>query len=346
MTLQSVPLANSLRLREIDHGGRIMMRGERGLAVGVVQGALFELGYMLPFSVLPNGSLDGIYGKETEHWVHRFQEKTGLKSDGRVGIKTIREIDSALLAHAAPKTAPAPPRPPPPPPTPYKLGTANPPLSADAGSGIWNSKEWTAKMVGLKYGFLESSDIVAATIGVDAAKNLIHYFDNDGKDWSIDLDKMIREVPSARAALNNEVDLAKTFAETLGPGTYDITSVGARGGYNRQHENQNWFLAVGGYTRWGKGHLVVTDAPDGRRYDLLFDYRFYDRYNWDGGKSTHIMKWDFSDDFLGEFNREGLAKEYDYYGAARRRLQWKQGEAIPDSQIATPLPAPTPQAGN
>lgn len=345
MSLQSVPLANSLRLREIDHGGRIMMRGERGLAVGVVQGALFELGYMLPFSVLPNGSLDGIFGKETEHWVQRFQQKTGLKDDGRVGIKTIREIDAALLAHASPKPPPAPPPPPPPSPL-YKLGTANPPLGHDPGSGIWNSKEWTAKMVGLKYGFIESSLVVSETIGPDATRNLMHYFHNDGKDWSIDLDKMIREVPSARAALEDEIYLAKAFAETLGPGTYDITAVGARGGYNFQNENRNWFLAVGGYTRWGKGRLVVTDAPDGRRYDLLFDYRFYDRYNWDGGKSTHIMNWDFSDEFLGEFNREGLAKEYDYYGAARRRLQWKQGEDIPDGQIALPLPAPNPLAGN
>jgi hypothetical protein len=188
-----------------------------------------------------------------------------------------------------------------------------------------------------------------------------HYLANEGTDGWIDLDKMIREVPSARAALRDEVGRAKTFAETLAPGTYDITSTFTRGGRDWMGENKNWFFAVGGYSRWGKGHLVVADRAGRKHYELFFDYKFYDRYNWDEGKAVNIpmsrpLAWaaqhiggfepgknpavgdpDHSifvtDELMGEFQREGLAKEYDNYGLAQRHLEWNEGEAIPDAQI-------------
>jgi hypothetical protein len=146
---------------------------------------------------------------------------------------------------------------------------------------------------------------------------LKHYFDNDGKDSWIDLDKMIR--------------------------------------------------AVGGYAHWGKGRLVATDAACRKHYDLLFEYKFYDRYNWDKMKSTDIplsrpLAWvaqhagfapgqdksvgdpdhsiHVTDELMGEFQRQGLAREYDDYGLARRHLEWNQGGAISPAQIASALPVP------
>ena len=112
------------------------------------------------------------------------------------------------------------------------------------------------------------------------------------------------------------------------------------GGYNSHSENPNWFFAVGGYSVWGKGRVTVTAAPDAARYDLAFTYRLCDRYNWDTGKSVKILGVTVTDTFMGEFHREGLAREYDYYGTALRRFQWKKGEAIPGVQLATPIPAP------
>jgi peptidoglycan hydrolase-like protein with peptidoglycan-binding domain len=316
-----------------------MVRGERGFWVGLMQAGLVDLGYRLPFSTLPKGDLDGIFGKETEAAVRHFQKKNGLHVDGWVGLKTIREMDAALLAKAGPP--PPPPKPAPPlPPSGYALGTSDPPHHADPGAGPWNSNPKTAKMISLKAGFLESWPAIYEIIGPDATKNMMHYMENTGGDGWIDLDKMLREVPSARRRFDEEVILAKQFAETLDPGTYDITSTGGRLGYNQKSENTNWFYAVGGYTRWGKGRLVVADGPDKRQYDLGFDYKFYDRYNWDEGKQVKILGMVITDEFMGEFHREGLAKEYDYYGLARRHFQWKKGENIPNIQLTTEMPVP------
>jgi hypothetical protein len=214
-------------------------------------------------------------------------------------------------------------------------------------------------------------------VGPDATRNMVHYLDNDGKDWWVDLDKMIREVPSARVELDKEIAQAKRFSETLGPCTYDIVSTGLASGYNYQRENNNWYLAVGGYTHWGKGHLVVTDNGNGKHYDLLFEYHFYDRYNWDKEigpdgktywKSTDIplpkpVAWGaqcagfdpgqdpkvgdpghsihVTDELMGQFQLQGLAKEYDDYGVSLRRLEWNQGDpSISPSQVDRPIPVP------
>jgi len=358
MPLQSIPFSSSSRLVEIEKGGRIMVRGEHGLATGLVQAGLVDLGFKLPFSTRPDGHLDGVFGKETEAAVRKFQHKHGLRMDGKVGVKTIRQIDAALVA----KTPPSPPPPPPPPPvvSGYQLGTGDPPLHHDAGAGTWGSTPKTARMLTLKGAFLVGWRALYEFAWPDATLNLRHYLDNEGKVGWIDLDKMIREVPSAKRALANEVGRAKTFAETLPPGTYDITSTVTRGGYDWLGENKNWFFAVGGYTRWGKGHLLVTDRAGRKHYELFFDYKFYDRYNWDDGKSVDIpmsrsLAWiaqhagfepgknpavgdpdhsiHVTDQLMGEFQREGLAKEYDYYGLARRRFEWDDGEAIPAVQI-------------
>jgi len=60
-------------------------------------------------------------------------------------------------------------------------------------------------------------------------------------------------VPSARKRFLNEVSQAKTFVEALPAGTHAITSKRGEGGYNSKSESTNWFLAIGGYTSWGRG---------------------------------------------------------------------------------------------
>jgi hypothetical protein len=39
---------------------------------------------------------------------------------------------------------------------------------------------------------------------------------------------------------------------------------------------------------------------------------------------------------MGEFHRQGLAKEYDCFGSFKRHLTWKKGEAIPPNQLVAP----------
>ena len=67
----------------------------------------------------------------------------------------------------------------------------------------------------------------------------------------------------------------------------------------------------------------ISVAP--RKFLIDFEYKFYDRYNWDTGKSVTIAGITITDEFMGRFHRQGLAKEYDSVGSYRVWVQWNQG---------------------
>jgi hypothetical protein len=78
---------------------------------------------------------------------------------------------------------------------------------------------------------------------------------------------------------------------------------------------------------------IIKDAPGSPKYELEFEYRFSDRYNWDAGKSVTFAGITVTDTFMGEFHRQGLAKEFNCIGSVRRRFTWKKGRPIPPQQL-------------
>ena len=124
---------------------------------------------------------------------------------------------------------------------------------------------------------------------------------------------------------------------TLPPGRHSITSRNAEGGYNEKEQSSNCFFATGGYVSWGKADVLVQEAAGAVRYEMDFEYKLYDRYNWDAGKQVTILGITITDHFMGEFHRQGLAREFDCFGSVRRRLTWKQGAML--SQAQSPLTA-------
>jgi hypothetical protein len=60
-------------------------KGNKGDDVKVIQSKLKELGFL-------SGSVDGIFGSNTEKAVKAFQKSAGLKDDGIVGAKTIAAL--------------------------------------------------------------------------------------------------------------------------------------------------------------------------------------------------------------------------------------------------------------
>jgi hypothetical protein len=148
---------------------------------------------------------------------------------------------------------------------------------------------------------------------------------------------MVRDVPSAKERYEDEVAQAQEFAETLPLGTFSIRSKMAEPGYNEQKKSKNWFFAIGGYSSWGFGTATVAGDAANRRYTVEVEYKFYDRYNWDGGKSVTFHGIVVTHQFMGEFHRQGLAQEFDCFGSFKRTFTWKKGEEIPPSQLAPPV---------
>ncbi len=311
-----------------------LKHGAKGEAVSIVQGALLDLGIKLPKTVAKLALPDGIFGMETVGAVVAFQARkdVGLKQDGVVGQNTIAALDAKMAGKAPPVVKPPAVRPPPMT-AHYQLGTADPVLSHDLGSGKWKSKPATLSHKALKAAIIRILPDAYVVIGDDATKHMAHYLGNSGKALTIDLEDMIDDVPSAKERYEAEVSQAKTFVETLQPGSHQITSRQAQGGYNEKEENWNWFFAIGGYSSWGKGTATVAVNAGVRSYALDFQYKFFDRYNWDKGKEVTIFKIRITDEFMGEFHRQGIAQEYDCVGTISRRFSWSQGQHIPKQQL-------------
>jgi len=213
----------------------------------------------------------------------------------------------------------------------YKIGSGDPPITPDAGAGVWNSEPTTIEMRLKKAAIIQHLGAAYAVIGDDATKHLVHYFRNTGNDYTIDLEDLLNDVVGEKELYNRELSEAKRFVERIGrDGRFEITSQTARGGYILKRENWNWFFAVGGYSVWGKGVAnISSDSLNRKSYTLDFEYRFFDRYNWDGGKKVEIFGVEVTDEFMGRFHREGLAREFNMYGSYRKTVAWGQPTAAP-----------------
>jgi hypothetical protein len=219
----------------------------------------------------------------------------------------------------------------------FRLGIGDPPITPDIGSGAFNSVPTDVSMWALKQTIVEilppRGGAAVVFIGDDAAMHMKHYMDASGSRLTIDLEDMVSSGPTATERFKNEVRQAQLFVEKLPVGSHVFTSLTAESAYNYKHEGKNWYFAVGGYSTWGSGRATVRNGATGKEYEVQFEYKFYDRYNWDKGKSVSIAGIEISDKFMGEFHRQGLAREFDMNGSMTRHLRWKQGDKIPDAQF-------------
>jgi len=332
MPLKYLPFAASSQMEKAARNAPPLRQYSKGTAVALLQSALKDRGESLPTS-FKHGAPDGDFGGETRRAVISYQTKKKLGVDGVAGRETITALDADMV-----NAYPPPPTPPPPiAPTPstqhYAVGIGDPPLGHDPGAGAWNSKPVEASYIALKAAIIQALPASYVVIGDDAVKHMIHYLGNSGRAYTIDLEDMVEDVPSAKERYQDEVAQAQELVEKLPVGRHSIHSVKPENGYNYQAENRNWFFAIGGYTKWGNGTAVVKQVSGKLEYELEFEYKFFDRYNWDAGKSVTFAGITVTDRFMGEFHRQGLAKEFDCYGSFKRRLTWKKGEKIPTQQL-------------
>lgn len=209
----------------------------------------------------------------------------------------------------------------------YKIGSGDPTLWRDAGAGIWGSEPTTLTARAEKIMMYHQLPSAAALIGMNAARHMKHYLDNSGADLWIDLAGMLKSVSSARDVFNSELKEAREFAETLPPGEHKITSSKINSGYNIPQESKDWYYAVGGYECWGKAKVSVPDSNT-TKYSMEFEYCFFDQYNWNKGIGVDIAGFRITDDFMGKFHRQGIAKEFELRGTHRVNVEWQPGGSL------------------
>ena len=220
----------------------------------------------------------------------------------------------------------------------YKIGKDDPIIKLDIAGG---SKPATAAYIAFKASLLASLPLIYLSLP-HAAEHMNHYLGGSGTDISIDALDMVKKSVNGKKWFEHEAIQAKAFAETLEKGEYDITSGLYVTPENEQKTSLDWFLAVGGYSAWGKGHLKVSGnmAPsyfDHRCFELEFEYKVKDWYNFDKGKVVSFpirgKEIIIKDEIMREFALQGLAREFMMRGSFKRKFTWKSGEKIDPESV-------------
>lgn len=202
-------------------------------------------------------------------------------------------------------------------------GTKDPILVPDNGAGKWKSEDKTAEMLALKVLIINHLPHAAVIVGPNAAKHMSHYLFNSGNDYSIDLKNMVEKVSSAGKTYEQELAEAINYVSKQPKGTISFTSANAKNGYNMPNQSKDWFYAIGGYSIWSKGTATINIDSSGKRaYYMEWEYKFFDRYNWDNGKAVKIFNIEITDKFMGTFHRQGLAKEFNCLGSIKLIKAW------------------------
>lgn len=247
----------------------------------------------------------------------------------------------------------------------YKEGDSDPNYTPDEGSGEWDS-------VDVGWGdLLKKHAAIRAALGFmnafdgypNAKAHMRHFLGNTGSKLPVDLGSMTNASPTGIAAYQSELNVAKLYAESLTDGDHRFTSGATSVVANPKAETGDWYYAVGSYHVWGKGRI----CKEGDWIWMEFEYKFKDRYNWDGSKSvSHKLEGKLldlynagagqipddmaeyihfnganqtitvSDEALQLLHRQGLAREFDMDGSFKKSYHWKRGEPIAEAKPTKP----------
>lgn len=94
LTVDGICGSSTLSALGIGGSSTALRRGSTGSGVRQVQQRLLNWGYY-------SGSVDGIYGSETEGAVRKFQRNNGLTADGICGVKTLSAMGLSSLASSS-----------------------------------------------------------------------------------------------------------------------------------------------------------------------------------------------------------------------------------------------------
>ncbi len=155
----------------------------------------------------------------------------------------------------------------------------------------------------------------------NAADHLRHYLDNSGTTLQIDPNAILTDVPSVAKEMDNAywsdtIMGAEAFARenfTGQPMCFTMTSDWRVAEFDGK--STDWNLAVGGLSYSHTALVSVTPEPNGMgRLSMDSQLHVFDRYNWDGEKTTNIEGFTIRDETVGRLHATGLAQEYEIRG--------------------------------
>ncbi|MCC7338680.1 MAG: peptidoglycan-binding protein [Pirellulaceae bacterium] len=325
--------------------------GSRGAGVAIIQAVLASNGAHMPIT-MASGVPDGRFGRETHQAIFDFQaSRSQLQADGIAGRNTIRELDLLALSKESDfanikfKQPPQYRR------NEYTIGSTNPQTRSDGGAGRFGSKLPTYEFSFYRHALLQVLPYYQGQFGWEAADFIIHFLNATGTDKIVSPRAMLHAGPADSSnpvftAYQTEVCQAQMFASTLPVGTHQIRSTRvsiATANYG------SWYYAVNGFQYWGMATVFVTMENGVKTYQMHFTFNIYDRYNWDlGEKSITIDLTDYGapdtnnnlitvdDQTVGEFVRQGLAREFDTRGAFVEIISWREVDAIDVDSVPVP----------
>jgi hypothetical protein len=227
----------------------------------------------------------------------------------------------------------------------YISSDKSPAIKPDGGSGPWCSAPQTAEFLVYKRAiqFALDTRAVDLAIGPDAVSHMRQYLNNTGNDLQLGVPALMQKSNQLRGHYDDELREAKTFCETLPPGHHAISSAKLGSGYFRQAEDRNLFFAIGGYSFWGQGTVNIAMRESGklREHLLDFEFHFYDRYNWDAGKTVSIAGIKITDEFMQKFHQQCYAREFDIKGVIKIEVRWsvklRAGTSAPPEPMRNPF---------
>ncbi|MEV0332012.1 hypothetical protein [Nocardia sp. NPDC050717] len=153
----------------------------------------------------------------------------------------------------------------------------------------------------------------------NAARGMRHYLGNRGDDMWINPTLVMQDVPSVKAHVDKVVTTAITRLAN-NPANHNKSMEFTSDWVDYaipQDESQDWFLGMAAVEVSVTGIVTISQSNASQPHIAMqYMVHMFDRYNWDGDKSTVIAGVTVTDAQLGSLHTAGLAKEFNQFGSS------------------------------
>ncbi|MGW6422808.1 hypothetical protein ACWF82_09035 [Nocardia sp. NPDC055053] len=196
-----------------------------------------------------------------------------------------------------------------------------PPPTTDPGAGVHGSQRILSRFDDLMYfRFAWDAQLVADFAGLhNAARGMRHYLGNSGDDMWIDPTVVMQDVASVKEHVDKVVTIAITkLARNADNHNKPVEFSSEWVGYAiPQEESLDWFLGMAAVEVSATGVATISPSSGTQpRISMEYMVHMFDRYNWDGDKSTTVHGVTVTDAQLGSLHTAGLAKEFNQFGSS------------------------------